>query len=142
MNNKWLIPVDGSEASLQAVKLAIEDARQLPSGAELVLINVQTPLTRDITRFINAETLNEFHEENGTEALAEARQLLDASGLKYISKVLVGESAPSITDYASANACTRIVMGARGLGSVVGLLMGSVTTKVVHLSTVPVLLVK
>ncbi len=33
-------------------------------------------------------------------------------------------------------------MSARGLGSVAALLMGSVATKVIHLSEVPVLLVK
>jgi nucleotide-binding universal stress UspA family protein len=33
-------------------------------------------------------------------------------------------------------------MGAHGFGSVIGLFMGSVTVKVVQLSSVPVLLVK
>jgi nucleotide-binding universal stress UspA family protein len=33
-------------------------------------------------------------------------------------------------------------MGTRGLGHVAGMLLGSVTTKVIHLTEVPVLLVK
>ena len=33
-------------------------------------------------------------------------------------------------------------MGTRGLGSVAGMLLGSVVTKVLHLTEVPVLLVK
>jgi nucleotide-binding universal stress UspA family protein len=35
-----------------------------------------------------------------------------------------------------------IVMGTRGMGGVAGLVLGSVATKVVHLSKVPVMLVK
>jgi nucleotide-binding universal stress UspA family protein len=35
-----------------------------------------------------------------------------------------------------------VVMGTRGLGAVTGMLLGSVATKVIHLSDVPVLLVK
>ena len=36
----------------------------------------------------------------------------------------------------------KVYMGTRGLGTIAGLLMGSVTVKVIHLSDVPVLLVK
>ncbi|MCJ9712965.1 universal stress protein, partial [Bordetella hinzii] len=38
--------------------------------------------------------------------------------------------------------CDRIVMGTRGLGAVGGLVLGSVAQKVIHLSPVPVTLVK
>ena len=36
----------------------------------------------------------------------------------------------------------QILMGTRGLGSVSSLLLGSVATKVIHLTDVPLLLVK
>jgi nucleotide-binding universal stress UspA family protein len=36
----------------------------------------------------------------------------------------------------------HIVMGARGLGSIQGLLLGSVATKVIHLAEVPITLIK
>jgi nucleotide-binding universal stress UspA family protein len=35
-----------------------------------------------------------------------------------------------------------IVMGTRGFSTVMGMIMGSVATKVIHLATVPVMLVK
>jgi nucleotide-binding universal stress UspA family protein len=142
MTQKWLLPVDGSEASLHAVRLAIEEASTSPARPDFLLVNVQAPVTGDVSRFINADTLREFHDENGTAAMAGARRLLDAAGLPYTARVLVGEAAPTIADLAARDKCTRIVMGARGLGSVIGMLMGSVTTAVVHLSPVPVLLVK
>ena len=46
----------------------------------------------------------------------------------------VGHPAESIVAYAKAEEADLIVMGRRGLGSVSGLLMGSVSHKVAHLS--------
>lgn len=138
----WLIPVDGSETSLNAVRHAIRDAKLAASAPRIDLLNVQAPLSKDISRFINGETIKEFHQESGTKALVKARELLDAAGVAHFSHVLVGEAAPEIAGFAERNGSTLIIMGARGLGSLVGALLGSVTVKVVHLSPVPVLLVK
>ena len=47
-----------------------------------------------------------------------------------------------IVRYAAEKQCDQIVIGPRGLGSVQGLLLGSVASKVMQLSTIPVLLIK
>lgn len=138
----WLIPVDGSAASLNAVRHAIGESTRTGTAPTIDLLNVQPALSNDISRFINAETLRDFHRDTGEEALAGARQLLDQAGIAYRAHVLVGDSAPTIADFARQQGSTLIVMGARGLGSVIGALLGSVTMKVVHLSPVPVMLVK
>lgn len=138
----WLIPVDGSETSLNAVRHAIRDAKQATGAPRIDLVNIQAPLSKDISRFINGDTIKEFHQESGSQALAKARELLDAAGVAHQTHVLVGEAAPEIAGFAERNGNTLIIMGARGLGSLVGALLGSVTVKVVHLSPVPVLLVK
>ena len=56
--------------------------------------------------------------------------------------ILVGDPAETIAKVAREQACDLIVMGTRGLGTVTGVLLGSVATKVIHLSDRPVLLVK
>ena len=76
------------------------------------------------------------------QALAEARKLLDAAGIKYRYEIGVGDAAEVITSYAQDQACDRIIMGTRGLGTVSNLLLGAVATRVIQLSPVPVLLVK
>jgi nucleotide-binding universal stress UspA family protein len=43
---------------------------------------------------------------------------------------------------AKEHGCAQIVMGTRGLGTVSGMLLGSVATKVIHLADVPVVLLK
>jgi len=142
MQTKWLVPVDGSEHSLHALELAINEAQARSEKPELVLLNVQIPLSTDITRFVDGETLDGYHREAGDAALGSAIARLEALSMKFTSHILVGEVASTIANFASTEGCSMIVMGVHGRGSVVSLLMGSVSTKVIHHSTVPVLLTK
>jgi nucleotide-binding universal stress UspA family protein len=142
MNTTWLIAVDGSEPSLKVIDYVITEAANRLKKPQLFLVNVQAPLSNDITRFIDEKVVNDFHREAGEAALAQARQKLDAAGLAYSAHIMMGETAPTLVEFATDKGCSQIVMGAHGFGSVVGLFMGSVTVKVVHLSKVPVLLVK
>ena len=142
MNTSWLIALDGSEPSLKVIDYVITEAANRLTRPQLLLVNVQPPLSNDITRFIEEKVVNDFHRETGDAALAQARQKLESAGLAYSAHIMLGEAAPTLVEFAADKGCSLIVMGARGLGSVAGLLMGSVATKVVKLSTVPVLLVK
>lgn len=142
MNTSWLIAIDGSAPSLKVVDYVITEAANRLVKPQLFLVNVQAPLSGDITRFIEEKVVDDFHRETGEAALAQARQKLDAAGLAYSAHIMLGEAAPTLVDFAKDKGCSLIVMGARGLGSVAGLLIGSVATKVVKLSKVPVLVVK
>ena len=142
MNTSWLIATDGSAPSLKVIDYVITEAASRETPPQLFLVNVQAPLSNDITRFIDEKIVTDFHREAGDAALAQARQKLDAAGLAYSAHIMMGETAPTLVEFATDKDCSLIVMGARGLGSVAGLFMGSVATKVVKLSTVPVLLVK
>lgn len=62
--------------------------------------------------------------------------------MKYVFHIGVGDAADTIVKYAQEKGCSQIVMGSRGLGAVSGLILGSVATKVIHLTDIPVLLVK
>src|SRR3546814_1453414 len=78
----------------------------------------------------------------GVKDLAAARKLLDAAGVAYTSDIAIGDPADSIVTYAEQRGCDGIVMGTRGLGRVGGLLLGSVATKVLQLTKLPVTLAK
>jgi len=142
MHTSWLIAIDGSAPSLKVIDFVITEAASRVAPPQLLLVNVQAPLSGNITRFIDEKVVSDFHREAGDAALAQARQKLEAAGLAYSAHIMIGETAPTLVEFAKDKACGLIVMGARGLGSVAGLLMGSVAVKVVKLSTVPVLLVK
>ncbi|MBI5109602.1 MAG: universal stress protein [Rhodocyclales bacterium] len=142
MTQKWLLPIDGSDTSLNAVRWVADNAKALRETPELHLINIQAALPSDIGRFINAETIKEFHLENGMKALAAARDELAAAGLSPALHVLIGDPAAGITDFAASHGCTQIVIGTRGHSGLTGTLLGSVAMKLVHHAKVPVLLVR
>lgn len=138
-----LVPVDGSDSSLRAVKWAMQEVREHNNAPELHLLAVQAPIVSgNVTRFFSAEALQDYYNDEGLNALRPARALLDDSGVPYTHHVAVGAIAPTIADYAKDKNCNQIAMGTRGLGSVSGMVLGSVTTKVLSLVDVPVTVVK
>jgi nucleotide-binding universal stress UspA family protein len=138
-----LIPVDGSENALRAVRYALSARDLYRDPVDLHLINVQRSVASGGVRmFISQGQLDNFYREQGESALASARALLDQAGVPYHAHIAVGEEPASIARYATEHACELIVMGTRGMGSIANMLLGSVSARTIHLSPVPVLLVK
>jgi nucleotide-binding universal stress UspA family protein len=137
-----LVAVDGSDSSDRAVAHLLKKLGWYKEKVEVHLLNVQAALPSDVSRFIPADQLDGFHREQGAAALASARSILDGAKVAYVTHIGIGEPAHVIAHYAKEKAIDQIVMGTRGLGSVAGLVMGSVTMKVVSLTDVPVLLIK
>ena len=135
-----LIPIDGSENSLRAVRFVIRKAPLYKEPLEIHLLNVQHPFPGTI-RGVH-EQAERYHHDEGTKALADARKALDAAGLKYVYHISVGEAAEVIAHFVKDKNIEQVVMGTRGAGSVANMLLGSVVTKVLHVAQVPVLLVK
>ncbi len=139
---KALVPVDGSSNSDRAVRHVVALADICPS-MEVVLLNVQPEIDDwQVRRFLKKEEVEAMEESKGGDALRSARTLLDAAGVRYTPQVLIGPIAETIAKIALEQNCDGIVMGTRGLGAVAGALLGSVTSQVVHLSDVPVTLIK
>lgn len=141
---KILVPVDGSDASLRAVDYVVKKMQRYKDGLDIHLINAQPPLPYggQVSSRIGHDKVDEYHKEEGMQALQPARQKLDAAGVKYHYHIAVGDPAEVIAKYAKEHGIEQIAMGTRGLGAVSGMLLGSVATKVLALSEVPVVLVK
>lgn len=141
---KFLVPVDGSESSNRAVDFLAGKIGWFKDGVEIHLLNVQhlIPYGDRVSSVVGHDRIAHFHQEEGMAALKPAMRKLDAARIKYHYHVGVGDEADIVCKYAKEKGCDQIVMGTRGMGSVSNLLLGSVATKVIHLSTVPVLLVR
>lgn len=140
---KILVAVDGSENSGRVVDFLLKTKGWYKDAVEVQLLNVQMPVAGvNVKMFISQESLNEYYRDEGTAALQQARGKLDGTGLAYAHHIGVGDPAEVIVEYAKAKGCDQIMMGSRGLGSVSGLVLGSVATKVLHLTGVPVTLIR
>lgn len=141
---KVLLLTDGSECALRGVALVISKRSHYanPDDLDIHLVNVQAPFSHDVSRFSDPGQIAAFHHEESVKLMREACELLDAAGAKYTCHHEVGKIAETITHLADTLKCDQIVMGTHGRGALSELLMGSITQKVVHLSKIPVLLVK
>jgi YjbE family integral membrane protein len=139
-----LLAVDGSEGAARAVRqvLALRRGLRDPAAMQLHLLNVQRPVSGDVSSFVASRSLEEYHRERSEAALAPARALLDADGLAYEVVHRVGVPGPTIAEVARLLGCDLVVMGTRGLGGHTAALLGSVAQSTVENSDVPVLLVK
>jgi nucleotide-binding universal stress UspA family protein len=140
---KVLVPIDGSENALRALRHVVSPQSVCRPPEEIHLLNVQPPVASGIVRmFVSKADLQAFYNEEGGQALAAAREELERAGVPFHSEVGVGDSGATIVRYAREKGCAFISMGTRGMGSVTGVFMGSVAAKVVSLADRPVLLVK
>lgn len=137
-----LAPIDGSPNTDRVIDYLISLADK-SRDMEVVLINVRDAMdSPQVHRFWSAEKIHEFQQQEGGLTLTDARNRLDAAGVRHTAEVVIGDIAPAIAGHAKTRACDMIVMGTRGKGSLGRLLMGSVASEVVHLAAVPVTLVK
>ena len=142
---KILLPVDGSEVSLKAVRVALAMKTQ-GLAAEMVLANVQEPANLyEMMTAPDPEVLERVSQAAGMDILAPAEALLKAAGVDYErghSEIADGDPAHTIVDIAERYRCELIVMGARGTSSLRSALLGSVSNEVLHSASVPVMIVK
>ena len=140
-----LIAIDGSEHSARTVKHVIRMKEGMRQKLEVLLLNVQPPIPMKNVlfegRLSEVHRLEEPLKQQGVRDLAPAVAALRAAGVECESHVEIGEPAPAIARFAKTHHCEMIVMGTRGMGAIASLFLGSVATKVVHLSPLPVLLV-
>lgn len=134
-----LVPMDGSPGALRALKHAAS-RRNRDGLTHVVVLNVQSALPA--SRHVSRRMIAEYQAARAESELKAARAFIAARKLDAECYLRTGEVASTIVAVARETGCGEIVMGSRGLGRVAGLVLGSVATKVIHLSPVPVTLVK
>jgi len=132
-----LLPCDGTPNALLAVRHAVEQYR-LGDVRMVHLLNVQPPFTAYVARHVSRSLRDDFHRERADEALAEARQLLDAAGVTYHVHGEVGDKARCIANVARRLNCDRIVIGTARKSALVRAVENSLTNRVLERCSVPV----
>jgi len=147
MINRILVPTDGSPAANRAVNLAVELA--LKHAASLYLLNVirDMQLPVELRKMARVENIGSARQDVlefvAEKILGDAERRAKRKGMKSVRKATGhGDPATAISNYAQRNKIDLIVVGTRGLGSVKGMLMGSVSRKVANACNVNMLIVR
>lgn len=140
--HRVLLAVDGSEHATRAVQYVCRFGDEgIP--VEATLLNVQLPiLSGNVRRFVTQEMIDSYYREEGEAALALAKKALARSGVRFEGRIMAGHIGQTIVQLAEQYRCARIVMGARGLGAIGNMMLGSVAYKVAQLAPMPVTLIK
>lgn len=107
---KLLVPVSGSNASIAAVRHAAKVLRQ--GEGEAILVNVQPMLTSHAARFTSRVSREALRRERSERALAGARTLLDAAGVRYTAVAETGRIADTVARLARDHGVDQVVLGA------------------------------
>ncbi len=133
-----VLAFDGSENSIKA----LEYAKALAERFEAVLWLVHIfPHTSDFLGYEDFEKLVAKRKCAGQAVLDDAQQKLGNTMFDVHDELLEGPEAESILSLAENCKADLIVMGTRGWGKVKGLLVGSVSHKVIHYASCPVMVV-
>ncbi|MEN9771692.1 MAG: hypothetical protein RJA58_335 [Pseudomonadota bacterium] len=137
------IAIDGSENSLRALREAIRLSKLLKDPASLVLINVHlSALISPVARGIDRKQIESYMDQIAEEELADAKRIVAEAGMSADIVKGHGEVAPTILETLQKEKIEMLVLGGKGRSSVTDLLLGSITTKLISLSPIPVIVVK
>lgn len=137
--NKILLPVDGSEST---ATYEMAKSLALKYDATLLILHVDEPITpiywANDTLTLENPTIT--CTENGGPIVEDATKHF--AGIPLQTMCRFGDASSVIIEIAEEEACDMIVMCTHGMSAVKRFLLGSVTNKVVHHATVPVLVVR
>lgn len=138
MFSNILVAVDGSESASKAFRRAIYLAQKCNSKLDLVHV-VQCEVGGDSA---NTFEIIEDLKDKAMKMLEEYRIDAAKNNISMQITIMQGDPAKVITELAKAKSYDLIIMGTRGRSSFQELLIGSVSQKVMHHASCPVMVVR
>ena len=140
---KILFPTDGSPPSLAALAALVERHAWFRDTVELTLLHVHPALPyQRAVAWAGKQAVQQYYDEESEAALADGRKLLDGRGVACVVEKRVGDPAAEIVGFAESGNFALVAMGTHGRAALANLVMGSVATRVLATSKVPVLFLK
>jgi nucleotide-binding universal stress UspA family protein len=140
---KILVPVDGSDNSKRAAEYVLKMAKNHPSY-EITIVSVACHYDMDYfaDMWVSGEEVNAKCDTMYARYLEDIKKIFDDAGVSVKTELLAGEPPKAIIRYVEENGIDKVVMGSRGLSPFKGMVLGSVTYKVLNSVSVPVTIVK
>lgn len=136
-----LLATDGSENARRATEATIGLAQELSHPAIVVVHIVASPPSQ--SRMVRANfDVHALLEEDARQTLKDTLDRFEETGLPYTLKVALGDPVAEILALAQKENADLIVIGSRGLGTIRGAVMGSVSQKIAQSARSPVMIVK
>ena len=136
---KILVYTDGSEIAQKAVKYAADFAKNYKADLTVMyVIDHETSMKKPVYDKYGDKT------KKGKDALKQAKQTIEqaAPGVHVTERLAVGPVSREIVKIAKTEGFENIVIGTRGLGGLVRMLLGSTAENVMLYAHCPVVIVR
>ena len=138
--SKILLPIDGSKHSNNAIDYAIYLARLTGAEVTAVCCYDWTGNMHEIVETVIDELKEKLQLQSQT-ILDEAGRKLQLGEVNFVTKSISGSPGSMLSKLAKSKEFDLIIMGSHGHSEIAGLLLGSVTHKVLNTIYCPVLVV-
>jgi len=135
------VPADGSDNSYRALEAALVFSEKLGSSISVVNVMEQVPITHIESEKLPNELLEAYKKEN-QEILSKCSDIAHQKGITIKTVLLQGNPAPVILDYIKKENFDLVIMGSRGMGKFKELILGSVSSKIMHHSPCAVMIIR
>ena len=136
---KILVPVDGSDHSMRAAEYAAELAIRLSAEIILLYCHKAFPVTLGEPYFQQA--IDKITKKANSR-LDPFRRLLKDKAVPFSDRIMEGPARETIINVAVIEKLDMVIMGSRGLSDLEGLVLGSVTHRVLRSAPCPVLVIR
>lgn len=138
------MPVDGSEVSYRAIDKALSLAGKLGSDITVIHVMEDIPLTHIQSQKL-LEDLWEISmacKQQGQDILLKCSTIATKKKLNIKTVLLQGNPSTVILVFSKKHNHDLIIMGSRGMGKFRELVLGSVSSNVLHHSSCPVMIIR
>jgi nucleotide-binding universal stress UspA family protein len=139
---KVLLAVDGSAYTKRMLAYLAAHDEFLSGDTQYVVVTAVPPVPpRAGAYFSNAE-LQDYYKEEAEKALGPVRSFVAQQGWNAAFEHLVGHAPDLIAEAANSRGFDLVAMGSHGHSALGGLVLGSVTTRVLAQCKTPVLIIR
>jgi nucleotide-binding universal stress UspA family protein len=139
--SKVLVPVDGSDNSFRALDAALLLSEKIGSQVTVIHVMEDIPVLHIQSEKLLRKLIEDYTKESQL-ILTRCSEIAVKKGLSLNTKLLHGNASSSILDFCKKGKYDAIVMGSRGMGKFKELVLGSVSSKVLHHSSCAVMIIR
>jgi len=139
---KILVAVDGSPFTKRMLAYLAAHDEWLGGTHAYTLLHTVPAVPPRAAAVLDREVLKDYYEEEAEKVFKPIRAFFKKQGIDATFVHKVGHAADTIAAVADKGGYNLLMMGSHGHGTIGNLVMGSVATKVLAQSKVPVLLVR
>lgn len=139
---KIVLAVDGSAYTKRMLSYIAAHKELLAGDNEFVALNVTAQVPPHAARFLPHDVLQKYYTDEGEKVLKPVREFARMQGWALRERHAVGFPGDTLAEVVEAEKPDILVMGSHGHGSFTSALLGSVSSRLLSHTKVPVLLIR